>query len=98
MGCKFCLVLICERLFWDSLLFGQCSSSNVHHISHFGRDFWNDGYRSITQEDDGFDDRALLYNAYHQLNHFNLFGGSYLTTAKSDLNGIKDALDRIEFG
>lgn len=91
------------------IVLGQCCLGSSHlrmsisrtiqmqWCAYFGRDFW-DGYRSIIPEDDGFEDRALLYDAYHQLNHFNLFGGRYLTTAKSDLNGIKDALDRIECG
>ena len=65
--------------------------------AYFGRDFW-EGYRYTIPEDDGFESRKLLYNAYHQLNHYNLFGGSYLTTATSDLNNLKDALDKIECG
>ena len=71
--------------------------NQMQWCAYFGRDFW-DGYRSIIPEDDGFEDRAVLYDAYHQLNHFNLFGGSYLTTATSDLNSLKDALDNIEQG
>lgn len=41
-----------------------------------GPPFW-EGYRELIPEDDGFDDRALLYELYHKLNHFNLFGGWY---------------------
>ena len=70
-------------------------ANKMQWCAYFGRDFW-DGYRSIIPEDDGFEERRTLYDAYHQLNHFNLFGGSYLTTATSDLNSLKDALDIIE--
>ena len=37
----------------------------------FGAQFW-EGYRSIIPQDDGFLDRKPLYDAYHQLNHYNL--------------------------
>lgn len=57
----------------------------------FGRDFW-DGYRSLVPQDEGFETRQLLYNAYHQLNHYNLFGGGYLSSARSELNDVKSAL------
>jgi len=80
------------------LLMSILSRANqMQWCAYFGRDFW-DGYRTIIPEDDGFEDRALLYDAYHQLNHFNLFGGSYITTATSDLNSLKDSLDNVERG
>mmetsp|Transcript_12888 Transcript_12888/g.26117 ORF Transcript_12888/g.26117 Transcript_12888/m.26117 type:complete len:330 (-) Transcript_12888:86-1075(-) len=41
----------------------------------FGPAFWQ-GYRSLIPKDAGFEKRHALYQAYHQLNHFNLFGGS----------------------
>jgi len=64
--------------------------------AYFGRDFW-ESYRSLILQDDGFETRELLYDAYHQLNHFNLFGGSgYLSSAKNDLNNLKYALDNME--
>jgi len=42
----------------------------------FGSQFW-EGYRSLIPEDPGFRKRAYLYEAYHKLNHYNLFGGGY---------------------
>ena len=36
----------------------------------------------------GYEQRKVLYNLYHILNHFNLFGGSYGTQANSMINQI----------
>jgi len=38
----------------------------------------------------GYDRRKPLYNLYHILNHFNLFGGSY----EAQANGLIDRLLR----
>lgn len=35
------------------------------------------GYQTIFPIDSGYQRRKILYNLYHILNHFNLFGGSY---------------------
>jgi fructosamine-3-kinase len=35
------------------------------------------GYEAVWPLDAGYRDRKTLYNLYHILNHFNLFGGSY---------------------
>jgi len=59
----------------------------------FGGSFW-DGYRSVLPEDKGFQDRKPLYDAYHQLNHYNLFGGGYLSSARSQLQQVKRNLDK----
>ena len=59
----------------------------------FGGQFW-EGYRSLIPEDPGFRDRKPLYDAYHQLNHYNLFGGGYLGTARSQLRQVKSILDK----
>jgi len=58
-----------------------------------GPQFW-DGYRSLIPEDPGFRDRKPLYDAYHQLNHYNLFGGGYLSTGASQLTQVKKILDK----
>ncbi|MCR5301244.1 MAG: fructosamine kinase family protein [Lachnospiraceae bacterium] len=39
------------------------------------------GYHEIIPESAGYRDRQDLYNLYHYLNHFNLFGGGYLMSA-----------------
>jgi len=42
----------------------------------FGADFFA-GYQDVLPIDDGYAIRKKLYNLYHILNHFNLFGGAY---------------------
>lgn len=61
----------------------------------FGGSFW-DGYRSLIPEDEGFRDRKPLYDAYHQLNHYNLFGGGYLNSSYQCLEQVKSILDKKE--
>ena len=47
----------------------------------FGAAFYG-AYASSWPLESGAQQRATLYNLYHVLNHFNLFGGSYLTQAR----------------
>jgi protein-ribulosamine 3-kinase len=45
-------------------------------------------YQAYQQEsplDEGFKIRKTLYNLYHELNHFNLFGGGYASSAQSSI-------------
>ncbi len=42
----------------------------------FSADFYA-GYREVAPLDDGYDRRKVLYNLYHVLNHYNLFGSGY---------------------
>ena len=59
-----------------------------HHEAEWGMSwcaslppaFWK-GYRELIPEDDGFRRRAVLYELYHKLNHYNLFGGGYYNDA-----------------
>ncbi len=44
------------------------------------RDFYQ-GYYEVLPKQEGYEDRRDLYNLYHYLNHFNLFGGHYLVSA-----------------
>lgn len=60
-----------------------------------GGDFF-DGYHSLIPKDEGFEIRQPLYSIYHQLNHYNLFGGGYMSSARSDLNDLKRSLDSME--
>ncbi len=48
------------------------------------------GYNEVFPLDPGYDQRKTLYNLYHILNHFNLFGGSY----QSQANGMIDRILR----
>ena len=53
----------------------------------FGPDFYA-AYEAAWPLDPGFETRADLYNAYHVLNHLNLFGDGYLGQALSLLDGL----------
>ena len=48
----------------------------------FGRGFY-DAYSNAWPLDNGYAARKTLYNLYHIINHFNLFGGGYLGQAES---------------
>ena len=47
----------------------------------FGAAFYS-AYRAAWPVDEGYAVRKVLYNLYHILNHFNLFGGGYLSQAQ----------------
>ena len=46
------------------------------------------GYNQVWPLDLGYEKRKNLYNLYHILNHFNLFGGSYASQANQMINRI----------
>ncbi|MEG4110048.1 fructosamine kinase family protein [Microcoleus sp. S13_C5] len=46
------------------------------------------GYNQVWQLDGGYEQRKTLYNLYHILNHFNLFGGSYESQANQMINRV----------
>ena len=58
--------------------------------ANFGHDFWR-GYRSIIPEDPGFQRRKSLYQLYHYLNHFNLFGAGYYSQCSSILRNLSSS-------
>jgi len=47
----------------------------------FSGQFWQ-GYHDVIPQQPGFEDRKQLYELYHYLNHYNLFGGSYYGSAQ----------------
>jgi protein-ribulosamine 3-kinase len=49
-------------------------------------------YEEVYPLDAGFGIRKILYNLYHELNHFNLFGGGYASSAQSSVNQLLDHL------
>ena len=49
--------------------------------------FYN-GYNEAWQLDSGYQQRKSIYNLYHVLNHFNLFGGGYANQAKRIIGQI----------
>jgi fructosamine-3-kinase len=46
------------------------------------------GYNQVWPLDDGYKQRKTLYNLYHILNHFNLFGGGYGSQANRMIEQI----------
>ncbi|MCF6254000.1 MAG: fructosamine kinase family protein, partial [Thiomicrorhabdus sp.] len=50
----------------------------------FSADFY-ESYNEIFPMDPGYQQRKPLYQLYHQLNHFNLFGGSYLQQVETNI-------------
>lgn len=53
----------------------------------FGGAFW-EGYREVIPAAPLFRRREPLYEAYHKLNHYNLFGGGYLGDAQNLLESL----------
>jgi protein-ribulosamine 3-kinase len=51
-------------------------------------------YRAAWPLDSGYEARKPLYNLYHILNHFNLFGGAYLGQAQRMIEGLLKILRR----
>ncbi len=49
--------------------------------------FYN-GYNEVWQLDSGYPQRKSIYNLYHVLNHFNLFGGGYSNQAQRIIQQI----------
>ena len=47
-----------------------------------------DSYQKTFPLSPGFEVRKILYNLYHELNHFNLFGGGYASSAQSSVNQL----------
>ncbi|NJM18071.1 MAG: fructosamine kinase family protein [Richelia sp. SL_2_1] len=46
------------------------------------------GYEQVFPLDDGYERRKTLYNLYHILNHFNLFGGGYGSQANGMIERV----------
>ncbi len=46
------------------------------------------GYNEVSPLDEGYKQRKTLYNLYHILNHFNLFGGGYASQANQMIEQI----------
>ncbi|PKI17651.1 fructosamine kinase family protein [Colwellia sp. 12G3] len=56
-------------------------------FGHFPDDFYH-GYQAEYPLDAGYEQRKLVYNFYHILNHANVFGGIYINQAKAALSRI----------
>ncbi|CAG9467269.1 unnamed protein product [Pedinophyceae sp. YPF-701] len=53
----------------------------------FGGEFWR-AYHEVVPKEPGFEDRKDLYLLYHYLNHYNLFGGGYKSSAVRCLDSL----------
>jgi protein-ribulosamine 3-kinase len=51
-----------------------------------------DAYQKEYPVDAGFRIRKTLYNLYHELNHYNLFGGGYASSAQSSIDQLLQSL------
>lgn len=63
----------------------------IHMFGGFPDPFFH-GYDSVLKRRDDFSRRKALYQIYHELNHLNLFGSSYLSSVQSSVNQIKNEL------
>jgi fructosamine-3-kinase len=50
------------------------------------------GYEEVYPLAIGYQQRQVIYNLYHVLNHYNLFGGSYLSQANSMITRILEGM------
>lgn len=57
----------------------------------FGGDFYA-AYNEVWPLDKGYASRKTLYNLYHIINHFNLFGGGYASQAESMIERLLSEL------
>ena len=57
----------------------------------FSREFYA-AYRQAWPLDAGYSTRKKLYNLYHVLNHFNLFGGGYLSQAQGMIDSLSSEI------
>ena len=53
----------------------------------FNKEFYEE-YHKIFPKKSGFENRIIIYNFYHILNHANMFGGSYFNQVKSYIKAI----------
>ena len=53
----------------------------------FGSEFYA-GYQAAWPLDAGYQQRKTLYNLYHILNHYNLFGGGYASQAEGMIDRL----------
>lgn len=72
-----------EAVFFDPASYYGDREADLAMTELFGgfSDAFYRGYNSVFPLDAGYKQRKTLYNLYHILNHYNLFGGSYQTQA-----------------
>jgi protein-ribulosamine 3-kinase len=72
-----------------ALYFGdrECDIAMTKLFGGFHKEFYA-AYESVWPLSAGWQQRVDLYNLYHVLNHFNLFGGSYIEQANHMINRL----------
>lgn len=65
----------------------ECDIAMTELFEGFLPDFYR-GYESVFALESGYQDRKDIYNLYHLLNHYNLFGGHYLEQSEQMINKI----------
>ncbi|MEM9400330.1 MAG: fructosamine kinase family protein [Verrucomicrobiota bacterium] len=79
-----------EPVIYDPATYYGDRETDLAFTEMFGG-FTQDFYQAYTSEypiDPGFNIRKELYNLYHVLNHYNLFGGGYGTQASNMVNHL----------
>ena len=80
-------------LFDPAVYYGdrECDIAMTNLFGGFSGEFYS-AYQGAWPLDDGWQQRVELYNLYHVLNHFNLFGGGYLAQAEAMVNRLMSEL------
>jgi fructosamine-3-kinase len=68
----------------------QLRITNYELFGGFPPTFYQ-GYQEVFPLDKGYETRKTLYNLYHILNHFNLFGNGYYSQANQMIEKILKA-------
>ncbi len=66
----------------------ECDIAMTELFGGFHEEFYR-GYESLSPLSSGYDERKHIYNLYHILNHYNLFGGHYLDDAQMLIERIQ---------
>jgi fructosamine-3-kinase len=79
-----------EPVILDPATYYGDSESDIAMTELFGRfpESFYQAYQSVKPLEPGYLQRKVLYNLYHILNHFNLFGGSYASQANRMIDQV----------
>ncbi|WP_406733365.1 fructosamine kinase family protein [Vibrio scophthalmi] len=67
----------------------ECDIAMTELFGGFKPDFYQ-GYQSVMPLDQHYAERKPIYNLYHVLNHYNLFGGHYLDEAQQLIDQVNN--------
>lgn len=65
----------------------ECDLAMTKMFGGFSSEFYS-AYYSLSPLPDHHEKRFIIYNLYHYLNHYNLFGGGYLSSVKAGFRVI----------